>query len=365
VEAFRNLREYARQEGVAIVLPTSEESCSLCNAEREAWEDIGITVGCGPGEMLLGAFDKSRTLRAAQACGLKIPPTHFPESLEECLEAGQAIGYPCVVKPRLSQVWDGAGFKPSPGVRYAATPADLEAAAAKCALDGGGWPLIQGFVPGRGTGVFALCDRGRPVAWFAQESLRSVRPMASPNCLRRSIPLDPGLQQQAGRLLASLGWHGPAMVELRDDGHSDPWLMEVNGRFWVSLQLAISAGVDFPRLWVDLLRGEPVQGPATYQEDVVLRWLWGDVKRFLGILVSGPPPGYSAPYPTIRQGLRELLGSQPAGTRLEMWQPDDRWPAVGECMQALRQATGFLSRRRSGKPTVHRLPQLRDGKVPS
>jgi hypothetical protein len=48
-----------------------------------------------------------------------------------------------------------------------------------------------------------------------------------------------------------------------------------------------------------------------------------------------------------------------------MWQPDDRWPAVGECMQALRQATGFLSRRRSGTPTVHRLPQLRDGKVPS
>jgi predicted ATP-grasp superfamily ATP-dependent carboligase len=268
VGAFRELREYAHREG--------------------------ITVGCGPEEMLLGAFDKARTLRAAQECGLKIPPTQFPESMEECLAAGEAIGYPCVVKPRSSQVWDGAGFRASPGVRYAATPADLQAAVAKCAL-GGAWPLIQGFVPGHGRGVFALYDRGRPVTWFAQESLRSVRPMASPNCLRRSVPLDRVLQEQADRLLTSLGWHGPAMVELRDDGRTDPWLMEVNGRFWVSLQLAVSAGVDFPRLWVNVLRGERVQGPTSYREGVVLRWLWGDVKRLLGILVSGPPPGYSEP----------------------------------------------------------------------
>ncbi|MGH4002425.1 MAG: ATP-grasp domain-containing protein, partial [Pseudonocardiaceae bacterium] len=153
---------------------------------------------------------------------------------------------------------------------------------------------------------------------------------------------------QAERLLDRFQWHGPVMVELRDDGEDGPWLMEVNGRFWVSLQLAVTAGVDFPRLWVDLLLGESVEGPTPYQEGVALRWLWGDVKRFAGIVLSGPPPGYPSPYPTVGQGIRELLGPQPPNTTLEMWQPDDRLPAVGEVIQALRQTAGFLRRREMG-----------------
>lgn len=168
--------------------------------------------------------------------------------------------------------------------------------------------------------------------------------MASPNCLRRSVPVDPKLRDQAEQLLTSFGWHGPAMVEVRVDPAGDAWLMEVNGRFWVSLQLAVSAGVDFPRLWVEALRGLPVSGPDKYDE-VVLRWLWGDVKRCLGVLMTGPPAGYEGPYPTRGQALRDLLGPQPDGTILEMWQPDDRWPAVGEWAQALSQALGFIERR--------------------
>jgi hypothetical protein len=62
-------------------------------------------------------------------------------------------------------------------------------------------------------------------------------------------------------------------------------------------------------------------------------------------LVSGPPDGYSGPYPTARQAARDLLGRQPDGTILEMWQPDDKWPAVGEWTQAMSQALGFLERR--------------------
>src|SRR2546422_7527370 len=60
---------------------------------------------------------------------------------------------------------------------------------------------------------------------------RDVRPAGSGSSLRRSIALDPRLQQPAERLLAEMRWHGPAMVEFRDDGQGEPWLMEVNGRF--------------------------------------------------------------------------------------------------------------------------------------
>lgn len=351
--AFRRIREWARQQGVSIILPVSEESSALCNMEREAWESAGMILGCATDDILKNAFDKASTVKAAQQCGLRTPATEYPNSLVEAVEAGERLGYPCVVKPRFSQSWDGIRFRPTQ-VRSVADAAGLREAVTE-ARTHGAWPLIQEFVPGHGAGVFALYSSGRPVAWFAQESIRSIRPMASPNCLRRSVPVDPTLRDHAERLLTSFDWHGPAMVELRTDPAGDSWLMEVNGRFWVSLQLAVSAGVDFPRLWVEALRGLPVAGPVEY-DDVVLRWLWGDVKRFLGVVISGPPAGYVGPYPTMREALRDLLGPQPDGTILEMWQRDDRWPAVGEWAQALSQALGFLERRIPGIRTRDSAP---------
>jgi hypothetical protein len=124
------------------------------------------------------------------------------------------------------------------------------------------------------------------------------------------------------------------MVEFRDGGGPSPYLMEVNGRFWGSTQLAIEIGLDLPRVWVELLEGKRVESATDYTEGVTLRWLWGDVKRLLTIL-HGRPSGYPGAYPTRLQGVAELLRAQPPGTRLEVWHRDDRWPALGEWTQGL------------------------------
>ena len=163
-----------------------------------------------------------------------------------------------------------------------------------------------------------------------------MRPSGSGSSLRRSVAVDPRLRAPAERLLAALAWHGPAMVEFRDDGVGEPWLMEINGRFWGSLQLSVAAGLDFPTMWVRLLNGEPVAPAAPYREGVTVRWLWGDVKRLLYIL-KGRPRGFPGPYPTRLQGVRELIGRQPAGTRSETWDARDPLPALGEWVGGLRE----------------------------
>jgi len=332
--AFAEMRSWAHKQGVSIVLPLSERSCLLCNAERQDWERLGITVGCGPDEMLLAAFDKAQTTLRAERCGVRIPATRFPKSLEECYASADEVGYPCVIKPRWSNAWNGAAFLPNQVPAYVSHPTGLETAV-MTRRQGDCWPLIQGYVEGRGRGMFALYDRGQPVAWFAHERIRDVRPSGSGSTLRRSIRVEPRLREPAERLLTELQWHGPAMVEFRDDGKEPPCLMEINGRFWGSLQLAISAGVDFPRLWVSILNGEEFETVTNYVEGLALRWLWGDVKRFL-LILSGPPSGYSGSYPTIWNGIKELFGPQPEGTRLEMWQPNDPGPAVGEWLEGVR-----------------------------
>lgn len=333
LDAFAELRAWARERGATVVLPLTERSCVLCDLARDEWQGLGITVACAPGHMLRLAFDKARTVEIAERCGVRTPRSIVPGSPAEATAAAASVGFPCVVKPRFSNAWDGSRFLPDRGTRYAASPDALDAAI-EATKQGNCWPLIQSFEDGTGKGVFALCDRGRIVAWFAHERLRDVRPSGSGSSLRRSIALEAHLREPAERLLRAMEWHGPAMVEFRDDGVRPPCLMEVNGRFWGSLQLAIAAGVDFPALWLALLRGEEPSPAPSYVEGATVRWWWGDVKRILHI-ISGPPPDYPRDYPRIGQGLREVLGAQPRGTRSETWDRSDPWPAVGEWVQGI------------------------------
>lgn len=336
--AFQALRAWAVARHVTLVLPLTERSCILCNLERETWEAAGITVGCAPDPVLRRAFDKVQTLETARACGVSVPPTRLPASLSEARAAAQELGYPCVVKSRFSNAWSGSQFLADPGTSYVRDASELERAIA-AHQQAESWPVLQAFVPGQGKGVFALFDHGHAVAWFAHERLRDVRPSGSGSSLRSSAALDPRLLGPAERLLTDMNWHGPVMVEFRDDGAHSPYLMEVNGRFWGSLQLAVSAGADFPEWWHAIVRGRAVERRASYATGVTVRWVWGDVKRFLYIL-AGAPAGYPGRYPSIGQGLRELFGRQPPGTRSEAWDPDDRWPAVGEWVQGLGELLG-------------------------
>lgn len=85
------------------------------------------------------------------------------------------------------------------------------------------------------------------------------------------------------------------MVEYkRDIVTGQPYLMEVNGRFWGSLQLAIDAGVDFPRLLVTAALGDPMEPVSVYRLGVRSRWWWGQVDHLVGRIrrpTTPFPPG--------------------------------------------------------------------------
>ena len=110
--AYAMLREWAQRHDIKIILPLTERSATLCNSERAEWEELDVTIACGPDEILVNAFDKAQTLMLAKDCGVRIPVTHFPRSLKDCLAAVDEIGLPCVVKARRSSAWKGASFIP-------------------------------------------------------------------------------------------------------------------------------------------------------------------------------------------------------------------------------------------------------------
>ena len=72
------------------------------------------------------------------------------------------------------------------------------------------------------------------------------------------------------------------MVEFKMDKRDNrPKLMEVNARFWGSLQLAISSGIDFPYLLCCLATGQEIDPPENYTAGVRSRWELGDLDHLL------------------------------------------------------------------------------------
>ena len=329
------VRDFCRARDIGVVLSPEETSSWLLARDREALAADGIVAPLPTRDVLEVAMDKARTIEAARRLEVPAPPTVVLDDVEQAVPAARELGWPVVVKPRWSHYWTGDRFVVGGGVSYAASEDDLRAALAR-QPKGAPPPILQRFVPGRGLGLFfVLAPDGTLAAEFAHERLRDLRPTGSGSVLRRSVAVDPGLREQALRLLRGIGWWGVAMVEFRGEpARGDAMLMEINGRFWGSLQLAIDAGVNFPRLLVDVAQGRRVAMPR-YREDVVLRWWLGDLAR-VGRVMKGRPRGFDGAFPSRLEGIAQFLGPQPPRTRNEVLRWEDPLPAIGEVLSLLR-----------------------------
>lgn len=134
--------------------------------------------------------------------------------------------------------------------------------------------VVQGNVTGIGVGAFLLRWQGRWLAKFMHMRLHEV-PGHGWSSYRKSWK-HAGILRDAERKLERLDWEGVAMMEYRWNAADDTFaLIEMNGRFWGSLHLALYAGVDFPRLLVDAFRGEtlpdaPDEWATVYCRDPLL-----------------------------------------------------------------------------------------------
>ena len=115
-------------------------------------------------------------------------------------------------------------------------------------------PLVQELIFGEELGAEFVCTDGEPVAEFAHRRIRSLTPMGGASVLGESVAKSYKRCCDIGRqLVEGLRWTGPVMVEFKIDNRDGrPKLIEINGRFWGSLPLAIASGIDFRGLIIAL-----------------------------------------------------------------------------------------------------------------
>ena len=224
--------------------------------------------------------DKACLVKLAGRLGIPAPETQIAETEAEVVNAAHDLGFPVVLKPARSRYLKGDTVH-STTVQIVSGPTALTDALRHQAWLADIPCLVQRFVPGHGAGIFALCGPSGPVAWFAHRRIREKPPTGGVSVISESVPIDPVMQSAAAKLLSASHWTGVAMVEFRVAEDGTPFLMEVNGRFWGSLQLAIDCGVDFPWLLYQVAQGLPVANPQHYAIGRRLRWLMGDLDNLL------------------------------------------------------------------------------------
>jgi predicted ATP-grasp superfamily ATP-dependent carboligase len=322
-----------REHGIGLLLPMTEVTTLLLTRSR-AQLPPSCVLPFAEEATLQKASDKTAMMALADSLGVPTPASVTLNSAAD-LDRVAPLPYPVVVKPGRSRVRTPDGWL-STGVTYAADAAALRQRLNE--LPAQTYPLmLQERIQGPGEGFFALYAQGKQVASFAHRRIREKPPSGGVSVLRESADIPEDAMKYGTALLDALQWHGVAMVEFKRDAASGRlYLMEINARFWGSLQLAIDSGVDFPLLLARIAAGE-TPAPVRHRVGVRSRWLLGDLDVLIQVMTR-PRAALNLPagFPSRGRYLLEFLKFWGPDQKDEIWQPGDRKPGWFELKKWLR-----------------------------
>jgi len=329
----QSIQDAVGRLGGALVLPMTEKTVLPLSVHRRQLSSVGALFVFPAHEIVLRAFNKLETTRLAESLGIVVPRTAIAKDFSELTEADPPLRFPVVLKAQASEVMtNDHRTETTSKPLYARNNEEFRIALEsfkQCA----GAVLVQEFIEGRGVGFFALMRHGELLAEFAHERIRDVRPTGSGSALRRSVRPDPRVREASLAMLEILRWHGVAMVEFRLRQDGTPVFLEINGRFWNSLPLAVHSGVDFPALLAQLAESGHVPMQPRYREGVRCRWLLGDFRHLVEVW-RGAPRGYTGKFPSRLKTLRDFLVPI-RGTFHDNFQWDDPLPELGDWLHFL------------------------------
>lgn len=276
------LEELIKKESFDIVFPCTEVSSQLLLMYSNVLGSAKLPFASL--ETVMSLANKGNLTKLAESIDVASPRSQHYLSASD-VDIANIERYPVVIKPNLSKLWRNNKWEDTV-VKIAKTESELKDILLQTEWLQNDPFMLQEFITGHGAGIFAIYDQGQAIAFFAHQRLREKPPQGGVSVLSCSRTLDPKLLENAKKLLDSVEWHGVAMVEFRVSEGGKPYLMEVNTRFWGSLQLAIDAGVNFPELLYRITRGQKVSQVIQYNYNTRLRWLLGDFDSLYLVLKS-------------------------------------------------------------------------------
>ncbi len=225
-------------------------------------------------------INKSLLVKHAVENSIPTPKTWFVNKSDDLDEIRKELDFPVVIKPNR-----GTGGK---GITVVDSPEKLKSTY-NYVLNQYGPSIIQEKIPFKDKyTVGALFNRDskvrrvcvlKEVRWYPVDAGAAsfVETVKQSDVLKCSL-----------KLLESLNYYGIADVDLViDERNGKPVLMEINPRFWGSLQGAISAGVDFPYLLYRMVEDGDIETSLNYKTGMKCRNVIFRDLRLLRVILKG------------------------------------------------------------------------------
>lgn len=244
------LIDYLMKNSVDVLIPVGYTSTvTISKHKKELLPFIKIPVA--DYDSMEIACNKEKTMQLANSLNISIP--------KEYLSITDIDKFPIVAK----------GIYESGYIKYINSFEDLQY------LDFNNY-ILQEYIPGEGYGFYALFNHGEERAYFMHKRVREFPITGGASTCAESI-FDEKLKKVGLELLQSLQWHGVAMVEFKKDARDGKYkLMEINPKFWGSLDLSIASGVNFPKLLVEMALNGDFEPVFNYEKNIKFRWPFPD-----------------------------------------------------------------------------------------
>jgi len=263
-----------------ILMPVFRET-EIIAQYRERFEQF-MQVAAPDYGAISRVHPKDNLVPTAESLGVRIPQTRVVpgpgQTSEQPIELEQppdietltvGMEYPLLIKPA-----DEVGGR---GIEKVMNATHLARSLEYARKYFPGELLLQEFVPGEDYCLAVLFRNGELRASMAYKNIHRFPYESGAGSLRETVD-ESAFIPGAKRLLGPLNWNGVAELDFRWNGKADsePYLIEVNPRFWAGLFQSVESGVDFPMLLLNLtLTGDvEAQTPIGLGKRTKIPGLW-------------------------------------------------------------------------------------------
>ena len=233
-----------------VIIPTLDAELPLFIALEQQLRAMGIALFV-PTEAQLALRGKAQLAALGRAADIDVPETAVVTGADDIPRVDGKVGYPLFVKG------------PYYGATLATCRAEAIAAFYRALAAWGGPVILQACVHGEEVNLVGVGDgKGGLLGPVVMKKLALTD--KGKGWAGVTIRHE-GLVEVAARFVAATRWRGPLEVEALRSSPDTYHVIEINPRFPAWVHLATGAGVDLPRVVVDLARGEAPPALPPYQ----------------------------------------------------------------------------------------------------
>ena len=245
-EWLRSLLIILQQNNINLVIPCTDPWIIMLSKHRKALSGFNLAIP-SPAEME-ALFDKELTHELCETLGVETVHARRLRLSDDVSSLIDEFGLPLVIKPRRSYWVDQLDTW---GRVYILESAS-ELQDVLGSIEGHDRYLVESYFDGQGCGISILAADGVILQAFQHRRLREGRGGSSSYRISEALHMD--MLEACEKIAFHMKHTGVCMFEFRINDASGKWvLLETNARFWGSMALPLSLGLDFPNLLYDLL----------------------------------------------------------------------------------------------------------------